>query len=207
MQALSATPLRLSERRILILKWLLHGVSFSWVAYVFFTAVTDQVAGDPVDRLLHFTGMGALNLLLLSLAISPVAKRFRAANLIKLRRPTGLWAFSYALLHLATFVLFELQLEWALIGTEIIERPYITVGFSAFIILLLLAATSITAVRRRMGRRWQLLHNWVYVSAPLVVIHFYWSVKSDVVEPVVYGLLVLVLLYVRRERLRKIFRG
>lgn len=166
-----------------------------------YLTITDNVSGDPVDALLHFSGIGSLNLLLLSLAITPAAMKLKASALIRLRRLLGLYAFFYAFLHLLTFILFELQLEWSLILTEIVKRPFITVGFSAWLILLLLTITSTKKLQQKMGKHWQSLHGWIYVAAPLVVIHFYWSVKSEIVEPILYALTLLILLWSRKEKL------
>lgn len=187
-------------------------MSVGFIVNMLYLTITDKISGDPVDALLHFSGMGSLNLLILSLVITPLAKTLRASALIKVRRLLGLYAFFYAALHLLTFILFELQLELQLVLTEIVERPFITVGFLAWIILLLLALTSTTAIQRRMGKRWQTLHSWIYIAAPLVVIHFYWSVKSDIIEPLLYAVVLLTLLWLRKDRIsshllpiRKIF--
>lgn len=149
--------------------------------------------------------MGSLNLLLIGLLLTPIAMRYKIGQLIQYRRLIGLYAFFYAVLHLTTFALFELQLEWALIVDEIVERPFITVGFSAFVLLTALATTSFNALKRKMGPTWQRLHNSVYFTAVLVVIHFYWSVKSDIYEPILYAIAIVALLYVRRQKLIRWF--
>lgn len=181
---------------------MIHLLALGFVANILYLTITDKILGDPVDALLHFSGMGALNLLLLSLTVTPTAMLLKASALVRIRRLLGLYAFFYAVLHLLTFILFELQLEWALILTEIVERPFITVGFAAWIILLLLTLTSTKAIQHKMGKHWQSLHNWVYLAAPLIVIHFYWSVKSEVVEPLVYLLALLILLWLRKDKLK-----
>lgn len=202
-QPLVRKPFRISARGITALKALIHFISAGWVAYMLYLTISDAIPGDPVDALLHFTGMGSVNLLLLCLAVTPLAMLLKAGSLINIRRLLGIYAFVYASLHLSTFVLFELQLEWSLIGAEIIKRPFITVGFIAFIILLLLTATSTTALKRRMGKRWQRLHNWIYVAAPLVVIHFYWSVKSAIYEPIIYMVILALLLWLRKDKVAR----
>lgn len=198
-------PLRLSNLHIVLLKTAIHLLAIGFVVNMLYLTITDTIAGDPVDALLHFSGIGGLNLLLLSLLITPVAKLAKASALLRVRRLLGLYAFFYAALHLSTFILFELQLEWRLILTEIINRPFITVGFFAWSVLLLLTLTSTKTIQRKMGRRWQSLHNMVYLAAPLVVIHFYWSVKSEVIEPIIYALVLSTVLWLRRDKLRKWF--
>lgn len=167
-----------------------------------YLTITDKISGDPVDALLHFSGLGSLNLLLITLAVTPLAMMLKASGLIKVRRLLGLYSFFYAVLHLLTFIVFELQLEWKLIITEIIERPFITVGFLAWLILLILTFTSTKAIQRKMGKRWQSTHNWIYVASPLIVIHFYWSVKSEIIEPILYGFLLAALFWLRKDKLK-----
>jgi sulfoxide reductase heme-binding subunit YedZ len=148
--------------------------------------------------------MGGLNLLLISLLVSPLAKWSKQAQLMKLRRPIGLYAFVYALVHLVSYILFELQLDWSLLISEVIKRPYITVGFAAFIILTLLAMTSTRKAQRKLGKKWQTLHNWVYMAAPLVALHFIWSVKSLLLEPIIYWLMLIFLLAIRYKKFSRL---
>ena len=187
-------------------KLFIHLAMLLPVVWLYYGAVTDTIGADPVERVIHFTGIGALNILLLSLVISPAAKRFKKPVLLKFRRLIGLWAFTYALLHVASFWLFELQLDWRLFISEVIERPYITVGMLAFAILLPLAVTSINRIKRKMGKRWQLLHNWVYIAATAIVVHFYWSIKSDIFEPGLYAIILLWLLMLRKDKLKRWLR-
>ncbi|MDM7860940.1 protein-methionine-sulfoxide reductase heme-binding subunit MsrQ [Alteromonas sp. ASW11-36] len=202
-KSLVQKPVRIPTHLLTTVKSAIHLISLSWVAYMLYLTISDAIPGDPVDALLHFTGMGAVNLLLLSLTVTPLAMLFKAGSLINLRRLLGLYAFLYASLHILTYVLFELQLEWTLIGAEIIKRPFITVGFVAFIILLLLSATSTSALKKRMGSGWQRLHNWIYVAAPLAVIHFYWSVKTAELEPIIYILVLVLLFWLRRDKIAR----
>jgi sulfoxide reductase heme-binding subunit YedZ len=172
--------------------------------YLYFLAFNEQLGADPVEEVIHFTGIGALNLLLLSLSASPLSKILRQNVFIKVRRLLGLYAFLYALFHLFNFILFDLQLDWSLVFSEIVSRPYITIGMVAFVILLLLAVTSITHIKRKMGKSWQTLHNTVYLAAVLVVVHFYWSVKSSVISPMIYLLILICLLSLRYKKLNKL---
>lgn len=190
----------LNGSTIFWIKVFIHGLCIGWASLVFNQAAYDQLGGDPVEALLHFTGISAFNLLLLCLCISPLAKLLRASPLMKFRRLLGLYAFAFASAHLLTYILFELQLEWYLLGSEIVKRPYITVGFLAWTILLLLALTSPKAAQHRLGRNWQKLHNWVYPAGGLVALHYIWSVKSDILQPTLYIGLLLILLIFRKDK-------
>ena len=194
--------MRLNAKHILMMKVFIHLSALLPALLTYWQAFNDQLGGDPVKAIIHFTGLSAVKLLLLSLALSPLAKRFKQAQLINVRRLIGLYAYFYAVLHLASYLVFELQLEWAVFIDEIIKRPYITVGMAALLILTALAATSTKTAQRRMKQSWQKLHNWVYLAVTLAVIHFYWSVKSVTLEPIIYIALTLILLGLRREKLQ-----
>lgn len=194
---------RIKPAHIFWLKVTLHLVALSLLLVTYYQAFTDQLGADPVKSLLHFTGIGAFNLLLLSLLISPLAKYLRQGQLLTIRRPIGLYAFFYATCHFGSYLLFELQLEWSLLLSELLERPYISVGFIALLILSLLAATSTKLIQRRMGKTWQKIHNWVYVASLLVALHYIWSVKSDLIQPIIYALALLILLGARRSKFLK----
>ncbi|TKB47508.1 protein-methionine-sulfoxide reductase heme-binding subunit MsrQ [Thalassotalea mangrovi] len=192
---------RPSRAALIAAKICIHLTALSWVGYYYFLAITDQLGSDPVKGIIHFTGMSALNMLLLTLAVSPLARNFNLPWLLGFRRLLGLYVFFFACLHLLNFILFELQLDFSLFIDEVIERPYITLGMLAFVILTALAITSFRHLKRKMGRHWQTLHNLIYAAVILVVIHFYWSVKSDITEPVIYILLIIGLLLFRRQKL------
>lgn len=169
----------------------------------YYQAFTDQLGADPVEALLHFTGISAFNLLLLSLCISPLAKSLKQGLLLNVRRLLGVYAFIYALAHVSSYILFELQLDWGLLVSEVIKRPYITVGFGAFVILFSMMATSTKSAQRKLRSNWQKLHNWVYLAALLIALHYIWSVKSAIGQPLVYWAFVLILLYFRRQKLTR----
>jgi len=189
--------------KIPLFKLFIHFAALLPLVNAYYLAFTDQLGADPVEAIIHFTGIGAFNLLLLSLAITPVSKRFKISMLLKVRRLVGLYSFFYALTHLINFLAFEVQFDWQLFLSEIIERPYITIGMVGLLILLTLAVTSIALLKKRMGKNWQKLHHWVYLAAILVAIHFYWSVKSEVIEPSIYLLITLVLLSFRFKKFNK----
>ena len=187
---------------ILYLKVLVHLAALYPLIDLYYAAFSDQLGGDPVEAVIHFTGIGALNLLLISLLISPLAKRFKLNFFMQFRRMIGLYAFAYALCHMLNFLFFEVQFNLQLFIEEVFERPYITVGMSAFLLLTALAVTSITKLRRKMKSRWQILHNCIYLVALLVVIHFYWSVKSEIIEPLIYFAMYAALMMFRHKKLR-----
>jgi len=178
---------------------LLPLVNLYWLAYL------DELGADPVKEVIHFTGIGALNLLLLSLTLSPLAKFLKQGKLISLRRVIGLYAFFYAVLHVLNFLFFEVQFDFGLFIDEVFDRPYITVGMVALLILTALAVTSVNKIKRGMGRSWQKLHNSTYLVGTLAVIHFYWSVKSELTSPLIYIILFIFLLFLRRDKFTRWF--
>ncbi len=201
------TKFRLKPRHVTWLKVVIHLSALTPLIYTYSQAFSDQLGGDPVEAVLHFTGIGAFNLLLLSLLVSPIAKKFKQGMLVNVRRLLGLYGFFYALAHFISYVVFELQLEWSLLLSEIVKRPYITVGFVALLLLSSLALSSTKNIQRKMGSKWQKLHNWVYLAALLIALHYIWSVKSDLVQPIIYWMMLLSLLWFRRDKLHKKFKN
>ena len=157
---------------------------------------------DPVKELEHECGKTALNLLLLTLAVTPVRELTSQPQLLRLRRMLGLFAFFYVVLHFTIYLVLELELNFATLGADIAKRPYITIGFTALLLLIPLAVTSTNGMMRRLGRRWQTLHRLVYLIAVLGVWHFYWQVKRDVREPLLYAGMLAILLGYRVVRAR-----
>ena len=152
---------------------------------------------DPVDAITHFTGEWALHFLVAGLAMTPLRRLAGWAWPLRLRRMLGLWAFAFATLHFATWVVLDLRMDWGQVGAEILERPYLTVGATAWLLLLPLAATSTRGAMRRLGRRWGLLHRLVYAVGVLAVVHYAWLVKADLREPLAWAAAVAVLLGLR----------
>ena len=160
---------------------------------------TGGLGANPVEFITLETGFWTLTLLLVTLAITP-ARRITGWNqLVQFRRLIGLFAFFYATLHFLTYITFDHFFDLGGITEDIVKRPYITVGFTAFLLLIPLAVTSTKGWIRRLGRRWLLLHRLIYVSAVLAVLHFYWkkSTKADVREPLVFAGILAVLLLIR----------
>ena len=181
--------------------WLKAGVFLA--ALVPFAVIAAAVwSGDlganPVETVLHHFGEWALRLLLVTLAITPLRRLTGWNQAVRLRRMLGLFAFFYASVHIATYVVLDRSLLVEEILDDLTERPYIMVGFAAFVLLVPLAATSTNAMIRRLGgRRWRALHRIVYAAAAGGVIHYWWLVKADVREPVIYAAVLLVLLVLR----------
>jgi len=194
-----------TKDKTILLKTALHCALFIPAVWVFYLAMQDQLGADPVQAIIHFTGLSALKVLILGLVISPLAPKIKFIPLMQVRRLVGLYAFFYACLHLLSFFIFDLQLDWPLLLNEIVKRPYITVGMFAWLVLLILSVTSAMFVRRKLGKRWQPLHNLIYVTVPVVVLHFYWSLKSGWIEPAVYLLITLVLLSFRKQKIQRLF--
>jgi len=191
-----------SQKAIPYLKALVHITALYPLVNLYYQAISDRLGADPVEVVIHFTGIGALNLLLISLLISPAAKFFKIGALIQFRRMIGLYAFVYALCHILNFLSFEVQFDLQLFIDEVFERPYITVGMTAFLFLTALAVTSIAKIRRKMKKNWQTLHNFTYLIALLGVVHFYWSVKSEIIEPLIYVGLYAILMGFRHQKVQ-----
>ena len=184
--------------------------SFAWVkAGVFLAALvplgaivaaaaSGELGANPVEALLHHFGEWSLRLMLATLAITPLRRLTGWSQAVRLRRMLGLFAFFYAALHLATYVVLDRSLLVEEVLEDLTERPYIMVGFAAFVLLVPLAATSTNAMVRRLGgRRWRLLHRLAYFAAAAGVVHFWWLVKADVREPLIHAAILALLLALR----------
>jgi len=163
-------------------------------AQLLYRAYTNELGANPIETITRFTGSWSLFILLASLAVTPLRRITGWNDLIRLRRMVGLFAFFYATLHFSTYMVLDLYFDFAAIAKDILKRPYITVGFSALILMIPLAVTSTAGMIRRLGKRWQQLHSLVYLIAILGVVHFYWLVKSDITRPAQYGMVLAGLL-------------
>ncbi len=150
-------------------------------------ALRDTLGANPIETVTHVTGGWTLRLLLATLMVTPLRRLFAWPWLAPYRRTLGLLAFSYACLHFATWLALDHFFDWAAIAEDVFERPYVTVGFTAFLCLVPLAITSTRGWIRRLGRRWVRLHRLVYAAAIAGVVHFLWLVKADLREPLIYG--------------------
>lgn len=160
-------------------------------------AFNDRLGANPIETLTHGTGDWALRFLLITLAVTPLRRLSGWTMLQRLRRMLGLFAFFYACLHFLIWFWLDQSLSLSAMVEDVIKRPYITVGFLAFVLLIPLAATSTRGMMRRLGRNWQRLHRLVYAVAVLAVLHFLWLVKADWTEPALYGAILSLLLLSR----------
>ncbi len=163
----------------------------------------DNLTVNPIQEATFRTGKTALILLTLALACTPANTLFGLKQVLPLRRPVGLYAFFYVCIHLLIFAAVDYGLDWELIQEAIVEKRYVLVGFTAFLLLLPLAITSTKGWMRRLGKNWKKLHRLVYIAVPLVVVHFLWLVKSDIREPLAYGAVVAGLLLLRTPAIRR----
>lgn len=172
---------------------------------LFWQALTDNLGANPVETLTHETGQWALRFLLITLAITPLRRLVNAPWLIKFRRMLGLYTFFYATLHFITYIWLDQFFDWQEILVDIPKRPFITIGFVSFLLLLPLAMTSTKAMQRRLKKKWKTLHKLVYIVPVLVIVHFVWSLKADYSEPLLYvsvfiGLMLMRSAYAERKQ-------
>jgi methionine sulfoxide reductase heme-binding subunit len=185
---------------------------YAWSALVFITLdfLMGRFSVNPIQELEQRTGRHAITLLVLSLACTPLNTLFKWPELIKRRRALGLYAFMYASIHVVIFVDLDYGLAWSLIAQTVFQKPYILVGMISFLLLIPLAFTSFDVWKMRLRKNWKRLHQLVYLIAPLVVLHYGWSKKGDffalqgdIVRPVIYGLIVVLLLVFRIHPVRR----
>jgi sulfoxide reductase heme-binding subunit YedZ len=161
-------------------------------------AYHQDLTANPIEYITHFTGDWTIRFLVITLSVTPLRKLLGLPDLIRFRRMIGLFAFFYGTLHFVTYIWLDKFFDLAEMWKDVAKRPYITAGFTGFLLMLPLAVTSTTGWIRRMGgKRWQALHRLVYVSAIAGVIHYYWLVKSDIRLPAMYGAMVGILLTYR----------
>lgn len=171
---------------------------FGWLTW---RGLHNDLTSDPVAYVTHFTGDWTLRFLVITLGITPLRQILHLPQLVRFRRMLGLFAFFYVCLHFTTWIWPDHDFAWSEMWKDVLKRPFITVGFTALVLLIPLALTSTAGwIRRLGGRRWLMLHRLIYVIAVAGVIHYYWLVKSDVRKPLFYGFLVAVLLAWRLGR-------
>jgi len=198
---------RLNAKQIIWLKVALHLAAFLPFVWLFWAASQGYFSADPAKDIQHFTGRMALKVLLATLLVAPLARYAKQPLLIRTRRLLGLWCFAWASLHLTSYALLELGINnVALLGKELVSRPYLTLGIVSWVILLALAVTSPQIMQRKLGRRWQTLHNFVYLVAILAPIHYMWSVKTLSPQPLIYAALAAGLLALRYKKFRQWWR-
>lgn len=177
-----------------LIKPLVFAIALLPLAWILFRVVNNDLGPDPAEELAKLTGVWALRFLIVALAMTPLRLVFNAPEFVRNRRMLGLFALFYASCHFLVWIIFLLGMQWGRIAEELIKRPYITIGFAAYLILFALGVTSPKAMVRKLGKNWKRLHRLVYTAGVLAVIHLLWIVRTDVGEVVLYGGLVAVLL-------------
>ena len=183
------------QQRIGLIKALLFLLCLVPLARLIVLGANDALGANPIEFITRSTGTWTLVFLLVTLSVTPLRKIFNQPALIKLRRMFGLFAFFYVCLHFTTYIWLDQFFDAGEIAKDIVKRPFITVGFLAFVLLIPLAATSNNAIIKRLGaRRWQRLHRLVYPVGILGVVHYWWLVKKDLTQPIIYASILAVLL-------------
>lgn len=187
-----------------------HIYAWSALIHIAFDFLTGNFSPNPIQELEQRTGRHAITLLVMSLACTPLNSLFGWRELLKRRRALGLYAFMYASIHVVIFVDLDYGLAWSLIVQTILQKPYIVVGVLSFLMLIPLAFTSFDIWKIRLRKNWKRLHQLIYLIAPMVVLHYAWSKKGDlfrlegdILRPLVYGLIVVVLLIFRIPAVRR----
>ena len=175
------------------------------VTLLVWDGLNDQLGANPVQTVTHQTGLWGLRLLLVTLTVTPLRRLTGWGPIVRFRRMLGLFAFFYALLHFLTYVVIDQGLALHDILEDVAKRPYVTIGFTGFVLLVPLAATSTDGMIRRLGgKRWKQLHQLVYVTAVAGCLHYLWLVKADTLHPLIYLSVLLVLLVLRAPALQKV---
>ena len=182
----------------------IHLYAWSAIAWIIVELLTDSFSINPIQELEQRTGRHAVTLLVLSLICTPLNMLIKFPELLKRRRTLGLYALMYATIHVLIFVNLDYGLAWSLIVRTVLEKPYILVGATAFILLIPLGITSFDVWKVRLGKNWKRLHQTVYLIALLAVLHFAWSKKGDIfalsgdiIRPLIYGLILGIFLLLR----------
>lgn len=185
------------------LKPLIHGLlllPLLWYGWAFWN---NDLGANPIEALTRALGDWGLGILLASLAVTPIRRWAGWTAVMRLRRMVGLWGAAYALLHVAAYVGLDQFFDWPAIYGDILKRTYITLGMGAFVILLVLAVTSLPRLVKALGgARWRWLHRSVYAAAVLSVLHYFWMVKADLSRPSVYAVCLVLLLLARLPGLK-----
>jgi sulfoxide reductase heme-binding subunit YedZ len=198
----------MTHRSVVIVKVALWAACLAPLAWLVVRAFgfVGTLGANPVEEILNTCGKTGLNLLMLTLAITPIRRSTGVNRLVAFRRLLGLFAFFYLVLHFLTYALLDLGLMWDTLYVDITERPYITVGFTALVLLIPLAVTSTRGMQRRLGRNWVKLHRLIYAIAVLGLVHYWWQIKSklDLPEPLLYTFLLAVLFGARLLHYRSV---
>ncbi|HAL42624.1 MAG TPA: sulfoxide reductase heme-binding subunit YedZ [Gammaproteobacteria bacterium] len=162
-----------------------------WLAYLIYLELISPTSGlgpDPAEGLLHFLGEWSLIMLLIAFSVTPLRRRLRLLILGRCRRMAGLFAFTYVVMHLVTYMVLYVELSWALLLEDFYERTYITAGMASFLILLMMALTSTRGWQLRLGRYWRRLHTLIFAAVPLALLHLLWLRKDGYLDTTLYAL-------------------
>ena len=188
----------------------MHVYAWSALIHIAFDLLTGNFSPNPIQELEQRTGRHAITLLVLSLACTPLNNLFGWRELIKRRRALGLYAFMYASIHVLIFIDLDYGLAWSLIIQTIFQKPYIVVGMLAFLMLIPLAFTSFVIWKKRLGKNWKRLHQFIYLIAPLAALHYAWGKKGDffqlrgdIIRPLIYSLIIILFLITRIPQVRR----
>ncbi len=188
----------------------MHVYAWSGIVLLLFDFFTGHLSANPIQDLERRTGRHAITLLVLSFMCTPINTIFKWSEPLKRRRALGLYTFLYATIHVIIFADLDYGLAWSRLVQEVLQKPRLIVGFLAFLILIPLAITSFDIWKKRLGKNWKRLHRLVYLIGPLVVLHYVWSKKGnilslqgEVVKPLVYGLIIAIFLIFRIPPIRK----
>ncbi len=188
----------------------IHIYAWSGIILLIFDLVTGNLSANPIQDLERRTGRHAITLLVLSLLCTPMNTIFKWSEPLKRRRALGLYAFMYATIHVIIFADLDYGLAWSRLIQEVIEKPRLLVGFLAFLIMIPLAITSFDIWKKRLGKNWKRLHQFVYLIAPLAFLHYIWSKKGnlltlqgEVAKPLIYGLVIAIFLIFRIPPIRR----
>ena len=198
---------RLSPANITWLKVIIYLCAILPFFWIVLSINQGWFSADPAKDIQHFTGRMTLKFLLVTLLVTPVARYGKQPLLIRTRRLLGLWCFAWGTLHLLSYSFLELGISnLRLLGSELISRPYLTLGIICWVLLLALACTSPMWAQRKLGSKWQKLHNFIYLIAVLAPIHYLWSVKVLSPQPVIYATIAAILLALRYKKFRQWLR-
>jgi sulfoxide reductase heme-binding subunit YedZ len=193
----------MSDRPITIIRIVVHIAALLPIVVFIWDLTQSNLTANPIREVQLRTGASAINLLMFSLACTPFNILTGFKPILLLRRPLGIYAIFYALLHFINFIGIDYSFDFALIREDLFEKRYAIVGFASFILLLPLAITSINRLKQRLGRNWQRLHLLIYLAATLAVVHYIWQTKADIRLPLIYGVVLGILFAIRLPLVRK----
>jgi sulfoxide reductase heme-binding subunit YedZ len=187
----------MTNKQITLVKTAVFFLALAPFSLLLLSAWNNELGANPIETITHFTGIWTLRFLVITLAIAPLRRLTGQAILIRFRRMLGLFTFFYASMHFLTYIWLDQYFDWPFIVEDIVEHPYVIVGFTTYLILLLLAVTSPRFMVRKLGKTWKKLHRLIYPAAFLASFHFIWLVKSDIREPLLYFALFSILMLLR----------